>query len=216
MKENKFKYASASRQIRKQYSRKLEGGFPFWSISLNDSEIIKENLINDCSLSDIRTLKSSIQSQLDFAKQLSLIITITTFFLTFIFSPLTFYLQQSTKAYDWQHDAIMTIVKEEMSEIEDKDKRQNFLLNSTKSLIEKQNEDWKKVEDFHYLQLAIILIPSIAFFLILLFRFKWISSLSECINQTLEEKTIQERKESDLLSKIQIERETIIRRKFIK
>jgi hypothetical protein len=196
--DTQFKYESASRVLRKDYGA---NGF-FWifgSISLNAAIRVKNSMIQNNSLNDIAVLKSGIDSQVEFGKQVNLILTICTFILTTILAPLTFYLQQSVKTIDWNHELKILVAKEELAEARNETEKNKILL----ELINQVNKDAKdfheglnKLQDQQGNMLAAIVVPFLFAFILVLLRYKWLLSLSSCVGRAYEEKKEQKSKSS--------------------
>ncbi|KOP64303.1 hypothetical protein AMS62_02810 [Bacillus sp. FJAT-18019] len=169
---------------------------------------VRKRLVRENDLSKIASLKSGIDSQVEFGKQINIIFAISTFILSTILAPLTFYLQQSIKTIDWQHEVRMVVTKEELSIAKNNVEKEAILSKLTDQISEDSDnyhEGLLKMQDLQSKMLLIIFIPLIFIFVAAIMRFKWLLSLSTCVENAFTEK-----KEQELKSKSR--REDILRR----
>ncbi|UHA72701.1 hypothetical protein [Paenibacillus sp. 481] len=90
MKKINFRdYDMASKYIRIKYGIK---GFGFGAIPLGKIETVKDHLIQDYTERELRTIKTSVNSQFEQYKQLNLIIVVIIFFLTTVLGTLAPYI----------------------------------------------------------------------------------------------------------------------------
>ena len=126
--------------------------------------------------------------------------------------PLNLYIQRATKAYDSQYDSIIYLAKEEMKELEGVEGKRDYFANISVNALKQRNDGIKKIEHNLYLSLGSVLIIVISSIFILLMRYRWISCLNECINQSLEEKIALEKKQGELQSEIKARRDILLKR----
>ncbi|KOR88295.1 hypothetical protein [Paenibacillus solani] len=204
---DQFKHETASKVLKVDYNA---NGFlwMFGSISLDTEINVRKRLVRENDLSKIASLKSGIDSQVEFGKQINIIFAISTFILSTILAPLTFYLQQSIKTIDWQHEVRMVVTKEELSIAKNNVEKEAILSKLTDQISEDSDnyhEGLLKMQDLQSKMLLIIFIPLIFIFVAAIMRFKWLLSLSTCVENAFTEK-----KEQELKSKSR--REDILRR----
>ncbi|WP_068779277.1 hypothetical protein [Paenibacillus sp. GM2] len=181
--ENKFKHESASRVL---YSHYHATGllWIFGSISLNNAIRVRKALVQENSLSELIALKSGIETQVEFGKQINLMIAICTFVLSTILAPLTFYLQQSVKPIDWQHELRIMIAKEELAITQNSTEKENVLIR-LKETIDKDIKEYQsgllRLQKHQGNMLVTIIVPFILIFMFVFLRYKWLFSLNACV-----------------------------------
>ncbi|OMD43534.1 hypothetical protein [Paenibacillus odorifer] len=142
-------------------------------------------------MSEIGTLKSSIESQVEFSKQLSVILSIIIFTLTTILAPLSFYLQQSIKTADWKHEVNMSLLKDSLGKAKEGPNlkvAQEQIVDQVQKDAQVYNDSLLELQDQHNDLLVKIITPVLVFFISLLLRYKWLSSLSGCVSAAYIEK----------------------------
>lgn len=181
----------------------------FWKHFIKHFNSGQKKVVQEHSLDEILTLKSGIEAQVEFGKQINLIIAITTFILSTILAPLTFYLQQSIKTVDWKHELRTMVAREDLNNAANAQEKYNILLALVQQ-IDKDSEDYnialRELQDQQNYMLAGIIIPFLFLFLIFLMRYKWLSSLSACIRDAYDEK-------EKLASRIKIRNDEIRRKR---
>ncbi|WP_342419486.1 hypothetical protein [Paenibacillus sp. FSL H8-0168] len=198
----KFKAGSAGRHIRLEYG--ANGHFmALGSISLETFSKVRKKLVNEATIEEIRDLRAGIASQVKFSQQLTLILAITSFILTFALSPITFYLQQFSKTIDWTHEYIVILHKEKLQNINSIEEKEQYLSDELKKEKTNYNAELSKLQDAHLEEISKIIAPLVLIFAALIYRNKWLYSLEQCINEAFIEK-------SELLKKTKEQREKVL------
>ncbi|MDM5277157.1 hypothetical protein QUF95_07175 [Paenibacillus silvae] len=190
-----FKYSSASRYLLKEHgaSGSLFGGFG--AISLNTSLELKRKLKEKNP--DLGVIRSGINAQAETAKQINLVWVIITFVLSAILSPTVFYLGQSLKVSDWEHESKMYIYKEALKSVEDVGKQADYLSKAISEDALKFTKELKILQEAQGKVLLILIGMLLAGFAVFFLRYQWIISLKECIENAYAEqdKRLAEKKE---------------------
>lgn len=204
-----FKYDSPSEQLRKVYGANGQIG-GFGSISLNTAIEVQDKLLKECTIEQIEKLKTGLAALVEFLKQLNLILSITTFILTLMISPITFYLQQSFKTVDWKHEIRALVVREELNLAKGENERGKILLEYVNQ-IEADEKDYNKaLSDFQnqfYFILQILIYPLIFVFILLFLRYRWLLSAHAYLEDAHKMKELELKKKQESLMKINMWRE---------
>lgn len=192
-----FKYSSASRYLLKEHgtSGSLFGGFG--AISLNTSLELKRKLKEKNP--DLGVIRSGINAQAETAKQINLVWVIITFVLSAILSPTVFYLGQSLKVSDWEHESKMYIYKEALKSVEDVGKQAEYLSKAISEDALKFTKELKILQEAQGTVLLILIGMLLVGFAVFFLRYQWIISLKGCIENAYaeQEKLLAEKKEED-------------------
>lgn len=181
-----FKENSSSERLKTRYGAE---GFisSFGAMNLSTVHQVKQRLIESESLSELGSIRSGIEAQLDFFKQLSIILAIVTFLISTILNPLTFYLQQSLKPVDWIHQAKMGVIETAASNLPESE-RENYIATHLNIEIEEYTAELHNVQKAHYKMLSFMVIPLIFIFFLLFAKYKWLGSVFTCVNEAFKEK----------------------------
>lgn len=181
------KYSHASKYLRKEY--KITGIIlGLGRSNLKELHEAKQNLVKDHSEEELRTLKIDINSHLDANKQVNLVIVIITFLLSTILNIIPFYLQQSIKPVDWIYSAQQIINTQELENYITEKEKINFLQKQIESYTKEFNKGLLKIQKMHLSMLNIILLPLFMLFLMFLYRYRWLLSATNCVEEALEER----------------------------
>lgn len=201
-----FKHDSASRQLRKVYGANgWIGGFG--AISLNTATEVQDKLVKECTIEQIGQLKTGLGAQVEFMKQLNLILSITIFVLTLIITPVNFYIQQSMKTIDWKHEIRSLVVREELNLAKDGGERAKILLdyaNQIKIDEKDYNQSLSNLQDQFYSMLRIIAITFLVPFIFLFFRYRWLLSAHAYLEDALKLKESKQKKKQESLRQIRM------------
>lgn len=205
-----FKERSSSHRLRIRY--KANGSIAgFGALTLSTIHQVKARLIEDETLSELGSMRSGIEAQMDFFKQLSIVFAIATFLLSTILNPLTFYLQQSLKSVDWTHQARNEILGIRTSNLKH-DERENSIATHLNEEVEEYNSELHKLQELHSTMLSFMLIPLLLVFFLLFARYRWLGSASTCINEAFREKERLLNAESLRIDKLRQYREIKLRK----
>lgn len=180
-------------------------------MNLSTAHQVKQKLIESETLSQLGSIRSGVESQLDFFKQISIILAIVTFLISTILNPLTFYLQQSLKSVDWTHQARIGVVETAVSNLEQHE-RDNYIATYINEEIAEYNSELHKVQKAHYSMLSFILIPLLLIFFLLFAKYKWLGSVFTCVNEAYKEKEKLETAASVRKESFQLQRENRLRK----
>ncbi|SEB27506.1 hypothetical protein [Paenibacillus sp. 276b] len=204
-----FKENSSSHHLRTRY--KAVGWISgYGAISLSTVHQVKQKLIEKETLSELGSIRSGIEAQLDFFKQISIVLAIVTFLVSTILNPLTFYLQQSLKSVDWTHQARTEIIENRASDMEP-DNHENLIATHLNEEVEEYNKELHKLQEAHNWMLFSILFPMLVVFALLFAKYRWLTSAYTCVNEAFKEKERLETAESSRKEKLRQHRETRLR-----
>ncbi|KJD45623.1 hypothetical protein [Paenibacillus terrae] len=201
----KLKAGAAGRHIRLVYG--ANGHFmALGSISLETFRKVRKKLVRNTTFKDLRDLRAGISSQVKFSLQLTMIIAITSFIITFAISPMTFYLQQSSKTNDWTHEYLVLIHKEKLQEIESITGKEDYLKDALENERTSYITELSKLQRVHIRAISLVIVPIMLIFSTLIYRNKWLYCVEQCVNEAFEEKKEllekkKERREKELQSR---------------
>ncbi|MDH2330471.1 hypothetical protein [Paenibacillus polymyxa] len=205
-----FRAESTGRHLRLKYGAvgyiKAMGG-----MSIKTSREVRRKLVTEATLEDLRDFRAGITSQVKFSQQITLSLTIVSFVLTLLFSPVIFYLQQSLKVADWQHQYIFEIHKEVVQSL-NTDEKIAYLKKAMAQESNGYNEQLHLLEEHHLNSLASIVVPTACIFALLIYRNKWLYSVEQCVIEAFEEKKELIEKEKERKEKAMKERKEASRR----
>ncbi|MGF6357114.1 putative membrane protein YwzB [Paenibacillus sp. 4624] len=194
-----FKHFSASSYLLKVHGATGSLFKGLGAISLNTSLEVKRKIKEaHPDLGELGAIRSGIIAQAETAKQINLVWVIITFVLSAILSPTVFYLGQSLKISDWEHESRMYIYKEAIKSVE-VDKQAEYLSKAISEDAVKFMNELKMLQEAQGTVLLILIGMLLLGFSVFFLRYQWIISLKECIDNTYtdQEKMIAEKKEEE-------------------